>query len=673
MLSAAKKSDAIKFELEEKVQSIQQDFNAAWQEYPLESRFSQICYVTSGEGAVDSKGTQIESLLGKFESYENVAQIREDFRNLKIYCLQQCLINNVSRRFSGSYLVNLHLMEALFICAFMENLSYVIQSTTIPVLSNDIDAESKVNFKSVAKQVRSRYEEDLHKLFTNQSKAFIDKILPDIVELNYKIDVYHDKIKTIFEVKPVSADDGSLADQIQQLRSDELAYTSLLYSKDFDELKMTQQKLTESRRALLNKHNQEINKFLDKIRREKVPVQVNYDNISELAPLTTELHKAETAIFLIKRKNTLRSLETDAVLCLKEVIVGDKESDGRSLQDVVDSQKPGFFNRKNDPISIMWEKYDKIAKELDSSPQVQKIHHFTLPQPIDDAKWAEKKDSIVEKLETIKRRVIEIVNDQILGAEFLNKRDDIIKKEAEELRRQASILSSVEHSDLLEERRVALDERWSGLLACKENVEKLKEIPKELFAKSKEGDDLIYPETAARFNTKLASCRAPVLSNGIEFVDEKKAVEPEPRPLVGSVQFKREVPPDQKPKSPSWKRALFVGFVVLVLTALAATGVGLALEVSLTIMLAIVFGGVGIGLSAGVITYACTSHEDEPPTKITQVNRENAQKKSVMKIASSPSVSPVAPWFLCLRNKRTIPPPVEMPIINSDKKQPKNK
>jgi hypothetical protein len=686
--------DIIKAELEKKVQSIQQVFESAWENSPLESKFSHICYLTSDEGAAASRGTQILSLLGKFKTYENVQQIKDDFWNLKAYCSKQCETNKVSQSFGDSYLVNLHLMEALFISAFMDNLSYVMQSIPIsdPVLS--VETESKVDFESIAERVKNSYEADLHdRLFADQSKTLISELLPAVVDINRQIDLYHKKRTKVFTVKPVKAKDNSsdVPQPIKQLLSDEVAYASLCISDDISTLKDKRQALIEDRRALLDAQNQQIDAFLSKIRAQVIPVQINCDAIPELSPLAAELRQAEAAISSINEQNRLSLLESDGVLRLKEIITANKELKGRSLQDVVKGMKPGFFTS--------------------------------------DTKWTEKRNSIAEKLETMKSHVIRIVHDKISSLDFVRKREEIIIKEGDDLRKKIwpdKEILPIAAEELLKQRRADLDKQWEVLLASKDNIEILNGIPGQLFNASKELDPCVkkevYIQAALNFKQKLAPYRKtakkaavspepkdaeskaqpkdqedkqvlPVVNadaQGLEFVDHGVMRDPTRISLYGSIQYEDGERSNFKPKQhwytkfvdKPWKRALLIGLGTFIVAGLAATGIGLLLEASLTVLLGVSLGGGAVaGLLMGGVTYACSSHGHEPPRQIAQVKPESATQKSdlidrrrsIMSTASAPSVFPVyAPnvlsdpestscfdWFLRRRQEHRVDPPAQ--------------
>lgn len=724
--------DKIKRELEEKVQSIQQAFQQAWEKSPTESKYSHMCYFISDDGAVESKDTQIQSLLEKFKNYKNVQQIKADFWTLKAYFINQSK-GIVSQSFGDNYLVNLLFTEALFIRAFMDNLSYVMQSTPIsdPVLS--VETESKVDFDSIAEQVKKSYEEELHdRLFAGKSKELIDELLPAVTDLTSRIELYHESRTKVFDVKPLSAKDDSPDDPvpkpIKQLLSDELAYDSLCISDDILKLKLTRQELIEARQTLLVNHNQQIDAFLTKIRAKVVPVQINYDAISELAPLATELHQAEAAISSINEQNRLRLLESDGVLRLKEILRANKELKCDSLEKFVENKRPRFFG------STLWKEYEDLLTDLANSPHVQKIDNFTLPTPMAVTKWTEKRDRIVEKLEAMKSHVIERVNNKISSSDFIRKKEEIIRTEGDGLRKKTcseTEILSVDSDVLLQQRRAALDKQWDGLLASQDNIEILKSIPGKLYRVSETLDPCVkkdvYIQTALTFQKKLApylkkvnvspklrdaekkaqpqnqayksvSSDESAHAQGFQFVDQETKLNPASVPVYGSVQFKDEVRPSLKPKrhwysrfvDKPWKCALLIGLGVFVGAALTLSGVGLWLEFSLIILLAgALGGGAAAGLLTGGITYACTSHEYEPPRQITQVRPDSAmqrndlmdRRRNIMSTVSAPSVFPVhAPnvlsdpestscfdWFLHRRKEHRVDPPVYEGVVNYKK------
>ncbi len=686
----------IKLALEQKVQFIQQSFEDAWKKYPLENSISQAGYLISHEGAVGSGETQIQSLLEKFQNYQNVEQIQADFSKLRAFWVDQCKTKQVLINFGDSYLISLHMMEALFICAHKDNLSYVIKSTELkePVLSEE--TETKINLENVVQQVKNAYVKDLRtQLFVDNSKLS-DEMLSEVVEVNRNIDLYHDKIKAVLEVKSVDLEekvDDSAESKIAQLLSDELAYASLSLSEEIPRLKHTQEELIATRTALFDKHNKKIDETLTNVRTKVVPVQVNCDVISELSPLTKELHQVEASIETIEQQNKLKSLESDAALHLKEVVAVNKElDDGASLRDyALTFSKPRLIGRDKEPIRAMRVMYEKVLNEyLGGSPHIQKLDDLSFFEPMDITQWKEKKTSIEAKLEKITTQAVAQVRIDIQNVEFLKLRGAIITQEGEDLRHQASSYKDINPfpENFLALRRAALDEQWDALLVSEENIKKLEALPKKIFAAAERCPNHkhdIYVETAMQFNRNLAKFRTPVKKDvevkGMPPCSQYKA--PVPVSFIGSIQYADEVKPKRHWYSrfidKPWKRALLIGLAAFLLAGAAATGVGLILEASLTTILAVsIGGGTCAGLLASGVTYACTPRRHQPPPRIAHIEPEEDKEQlmarrraAVLFTASAPSVMPVhAPnslhdddsiscfdWFLCRRKSNNVDSP----------------
>ncbi len=638
---------AVKTELSNKLASIQQSFEQAWdlKKYPRENALSSLCYKRSNDSAANPLNLQIESLLEKFQDYQSADQIHNDFFSIREFWYNQC--KKVNENFRDSYLITLRIMEAFFICAYMDYLSTHIKAISVDGFVTNV--EMKVDLQPIADGILVNYKADLSKSFREQSDQFKMALRGDLFKLNQKIAEHNDKINNALKARPIS----DVMD-VGQLIQKEVAYTELTDNSAPNEFKR-------SKDELLRKKHTLIDEFLKDMKYQAVPLR--WDDKLTQTSINDELKQLEKTIDSIKNQNQLVQIVFAAAFCLKNLLEKDETKNDKTkkefkhslMENILSfSERPGFFKTDKIAIDNMTEVFLTLNDELNKSPHVLKCKQPTSPVFIDDAILVEKQASLKKMLEGIKKQVEELANNEIMTEGFKQYREEVIAKERDVL---SKLVSNYKYQeivsvpvDYLKTRREQLDARWVVLLESPKNVAVLSELTKQLHRKAAQtSDDAMrntYARTADFLDQKLEDYKfkaVDVLEEKEDKEIKKEEVTTQPGVRIADparVAYQENNNPWYSINKP-WKRALFAGLCFLIGAALIGTGVGLTVELSLTMILAVSLGSGGVlGLLGGAATYARHSHKSASFSEISN-HPVHIKCNAVLRTVSAPSLFPV--------------------------------